>query len=113
MAQDFVEQFDIQFPVYTDPDRETYSFMGFKRKFGLGLSSFFKGRKAFLKGHRQGAVQGDVWQQGGEALFAQDGTVLWSHAANLAGTHSSRSELLMAIQSAFPGNVKSQLAGKL
>ena len=99
MAKDFVEQFDIQFPVYTDPKRETYSFMKFKRSFGIGFSSFVKGTKAFKKGHRQGAVQGDPWQQGGEALFSIEGTVLWSHSAKVAGVHASKEEILSTIDS--------------
>ena len=101
MAQDFVEQFNISFPVYTDPKKQTYAFMKFKRSFGIGFSSVVKGTKAFQKGYRQGAVQGDPWQQGGEALFSMNGTVLWSHSAKVAGTHATKEQILAAIDSAI------------
>jgi hypothetical protein len=93
MAEDFVEQFNIPFPVYTDPRKETYTLMGWKRTFGLGLRSLKSSWTEYSQGHRQGSVLGDPWQQGGEALILQDGSLWWSHAANEAGTHSSVVEL--------------------
>ena len=101
MAKDFVEQFEIEFPVYTDPDKLTYRFMGFKRSFGLGMSSFGHARRAMKKGFAQGMILGDAWQQGGEALFSAKGEVLWSHSASQAGTHSTRKQLLAALEASL------------
>lgn len=93
MAQDFAEQFDIPFPLYTDPRKETYTLMGWKRTFGIGLKSIKTSWKAFSQGHRQGSVLGDPWQQGGEAIILENGSLWWSHAANEAGTHTDSKEL--------------------
>jgi hypothetical protein len=97
MAIDFAEQFSIPFPVYIDSDQTTYQFMNFKRRAGLGLKSTSNLARALKKGHIQGAVKGDPWQQGGEAIFAQDGSILWSHAAKTAGSHASRKEILKVL----------------
>ena len=94
MAQDFAEQFSLTFPLYTDPEKHTYAFLGWKRQFGLGWNSFKNSWSAFQSGHRQGSVQGDPWQQGGEALITSSGKIWWSHAANEAGTHAPKEELL-------------------
>ena len=101
MAKDFVEQFEIPYPVYTDPAKKTYDFMGFKRSFGLGLSSMWTASRALRKGHVQGATRGDVWQQGGEGLFACGGELLWSHSAKKSGEHASTTQLLAAIDLHF------------
>jgi hypothetical protein len=97
MARDFVEQFDIQFGVYTDPSLSTYKAMDFKRKIGIGLSSIRSGFRAARMGHTQGKVQGDPWQQGGEAIFSRQGTLIWSRTSPSAGDHSSPVEVLKAL----------------
>ena len=94
MAQDFAEQFSLTFPLYTDPEKHTYALLGWKRQFGLGWKSLKNSISAFQSGHRQGSVQGDPWQQGGEALVLPSGDIWWSHPANEAGTHASREEVL-------------------
>ena len=101
MAQDFVEQFEISYPVYTDEGKQTYAAMKFKRGTGLKLSSVRLAARAVRGGHAQGATAGDLWQQGGEALFDTDGTVLWAHSADLAGTHTPMQQLLKEIMVAF------------
>ena len=93
MAKEFVEQFSIPYPIYSDPNKQTYALMGWKRTFGLGWQSIRKGWKEFSNGHRQGTVLGDPWQQGGEALIMQNGSVWWSNAADEAGTHTTVQEL--------------------
>ena len=85
MARDFVEQFGIRSPLFTDPDRRSYRAMGLQRSFGLGLKSLARGRRAASAGFRQGATGGDPWQQGGAALFDRDGTILWSSVDGGAG----------------------------
>ena len=104
MAKDFVEQFAIAFPVYTDPKRITYQKMNFQRSFGLGFASLGKARRAVKGGHKQGTVQGDPWQQGGEALFSQEGEVLWSHASKMAGAHANPQEILQQIRRHYSQN---------
>ena len=93
MAQDFAEQFSIPYPIYCDPQKQTYDLMGWKRTLGIGFNSIRKGWKEFTQGHRQGTVLGDPWQQGGEALILEDGSIWWSNAADEAGTHTTTTEL--------------------
>ena len=67
--------------------------MGWKRTFGIGLTSLRNGWKEYKQGYRQGPVLGDPWQQGGEALILKDGQVWWSNPADEAGTHATITEL--------------------
>ena len=94
MAQDFIKQFDIPFPIYTDSSRLTYQLMSFHYGLGIGLKTIKAGFGITKKGFKQGKTQGDLWQQGGEALFAKGGTLLWRHANKNAEEHSSPTELL-------------------
>ena len=97
MAQDFVEQFTIPYPVYTDTERSTYQLMNFHYGLGIGLGTIKAGFGVTKKGFKQGKTQGDLWQQGGEALFAKGGTLLWRHANKNAEEHTSPKELLQIL----------------
>lgn len=99
MARDFVEQFSVTFPVWTDPGKETYKLAGFQRAFGLGLKSLGRGRRASSGGHRQGKTQGDPWQQGGTLVLGGDGRLVFAHAADGAGDHAPVGDLLAALDS--------------
>lgn len=98
MAQDFVEQFNIPFPIYTDENRESYELMNFHYGLGIGLKTLKAGFGITKKGIKQGKVQGNVWQQGGEALFATGGRLFWRHANKTAEEHTSTAELMKVIQ---------------
>ena len=54
MARDFADQFSIPYPIYCDPQKQTYALMGWKRTLGIGFHSIRKGWKEFTQGHRQG-----------------------------------------------------------
>ena len=100
MAEQFAEQFNIPFPLLTDPSRRVYAAAGMKRNLGVGPSSILKAGRAMAAGHRQGITQGDVWQQGGVVVLSKDGRVLLSHADNGAGDHLPTSEILRALRQA-------------
>lgn len=102
MAKDFAEQFEVSFELYTDPGRKTYKALSFGRAFGLGMSSFGKARRAMKSGHKQGAVKGDPWQQGGEAII-KDGAILWSHYSKQAGAHLEPEALLEQVKKYLGG----------
>ena len=88
MALDFKEQFNINYPVYTDSSCETYKWIGFRRSIGLGFSTFRHGARASRSGFRQGSTQGHALQQGGEAIILTDGEVIFKNAADIAGDHA-------------------------
>mgnify|MGYP002636098004 CR=1 FL=1 len=97
MARDFQAQFDIRFPLYTDPGRQTYRWMGFKRSLGATLGTLTRAKRALDGGFRQGAVQGDPWQQGGDALIDRGGEVRWSRPSGGPGDHASLDEIRAAV----------------
>ena len=97
MALDFVEKFNIPFSIYTDAKRHTYQLMNMNYGLGIGLGTIKAGLGITRKGTRQGKTQGDIWQQGGEALFAKGGKLLWHHANKNAEEHTKPTELLRVI----------------
>ena len=99
MAQDFVATHDIEVPVFTDPSREVYRKLGMKRMFGINWTSVKQGLAAFKDGHRQTAVAGDVWQQGGVAVFDADGHVNYVFADQEAGSVLPWSDVWHAVES--------------
>ena len=86
MAADFVERHAIHVPVFTDPSRKIYQELGMRRMFGINWKSVKQGIAAFRDGHRQSAVQGDVWQQGGIAVFNTEGEITYIFADEEAGS---------------------------
>jgi hypothetical protein len=97
MAEDFVAQFGVRFPVYTDPSREAFRRAGLVRRFGIGVKSLGLARRALSAGHRQGRTQGDPWQQGGVLVVAPSGEVLWRHADSGVGDHGDPADALRAL----------------
>ena len=99
MAADFVSTHGINVPVFTDPSREIYRKLGMKRMFGINWTSVKQGLAAFKDGHRQTAVAGDVWQQGGVAVFDTQGHVNYVFADQEAGSALPWSEVWQAVAS--------------
>ena len=93
MAKEFARQYSIPFPLYTDPTCQSYHMMGWQKKFGISMKSVKEGFKLFYQGHRQGKIQGNPWQQGGEALFLPSGECWWSKSVDYAGHHSTLADL--------------------
>jgi len=85
--QDFMELGDV--PVWTDPKRQTYRHLGFKR----GWLSVLDGAalkyslRALANGFRQGRTQGDPIQQGGVLVVKRGGEVVYGYASAVAGDH--------------------------
>ena len=76
MAQAFSEELKVTVPMYTDPERTTYELAGMKRALGLTPGSLRDVLRSLRSGARQGAVAGDLWQQGGVMTVAPDGAIL-------------------------------------
>ena len=71
-AADFVETTKFPSTLYTDPSRASYRGFGLERGVGrtLGPASLVRGTVAFFSGHRQTALAGDPWQQGGTFVIS-------------------------------------------
>ena len=85
MAQAFADDLNLDVPLYTDPKRETYRLAGMKRNFGLGPRSILNAARSWKDGYRQGAIAGDVWQQGGAMVVQTDAQVVWHQPDTEAG----------------------------
>ena len=98
-VQAFIEDENIPFPVYTDPKRLTYKALGFTRSIGatFRLSTLTSGVRAASSGHRQHALQGDPWQQGGLVVVNPAGDVLYHHINKDAGDHAPVEEVLAVL----------------
>lgn len=89
MADDFIDEQKLTNPVWTDPKRESYRLLGFKR----GWRSFFNvslwvyGAKALSAGFRQGKTKGDPVQQGGVLVVKRGGALVYAYASATAGDH--------------------------
>lgn len=101
MAQDFVEQFEIPYPVYTDPTAETYKVLGMHRRLGIGLGTLRSALSVRKNGFKQGKVEGDPFQQGGEAFINGNGEILWINRCRTAEQHSTPELLLHTAERLF------------
>ena len=101
MAEAFAEKVGEGIPLYTDPSRSVFKLAGMKRMFGLNLATISHGLRSWRSGHRQTAVAGDVWQQGGCLLIDTDGDILAAEHDSSAGEHIDFKSLIIdAIQAA-------------
>lgn len=101
MAQDFVEQFHVSLPVFTDPSRRSYEVAGWQRPLGaavLRLGTTLKASVRAMKGgFRQGRTQGDAFQLGGVLVVDANGTLLFRHVDDAAGDHADVESILAVL----------------
>jgi peroxiredoxin len=98
-AADFRDSEGLEFPLYTDPDLRSYAAAGLKRSVGssINLNVIGHGLRAFSTGKRQGATQGDPWQQGGVFVIAPRDRVDFSYVSAEAGDHPDIEDVLAAL----------------
>ena len=89
MATDFREQLALDVPVWVDPKRVTYQHLGFKHSVLSAVGPRVWGHflRAWREGFRQGATQGDPWQQGGVLVVRRGGAIEYGFASAAAGDH--------------------------
>ncbi len=89
MADDFINEQKLTNTVWTDPKRESYRLLGFKRgwKTFLSLPMWAYGVKAFAAGFRQTKTKGDPVQQGGVLVVRRGGELVYAYASATAGDH--------------------------
>ncbi len=105
MARDFVEQFGVDFEVFTDPRRATYEAAGMLRwktsLFELGRT-LKHGVRGLKSGFRQGRTQGDPWQNGGVMVIDPEGSIVLAHAEREAGDLLDPERILHALRDVPP-----------
>ena len=100
MAEAFVEETGLNVPLFTDPTGQVYANAGMRRHFGIGPKAMTRAVGAFVRGHRQGRISGDVWQQGGYVVLGQDGQVKIHHADTGAGDRIDFTALISQVKTA-------------
>ena len=95
----FREQTKYDGPLYTDPTLTAYKAAELKRGVTKTLDPRALGNTigAFMRGNRQGRVQGDAWQQGGTLVVATDGTVKWHQTSDRPGDNATVEQILAAL----------------
>ncbi len=86
--------------LYTDPTRRVYAALGMTRRLrsSFNLRTLRQALRAYRSGHRQGAVQGDPWQQGGVAIVSPSGERVFEYRSAFAGDHPPVADLLRALR---------------
>ena len=87
MAQAFVDELKLPFPVYTDQQGDAYTLAGMQRMFGLNLASVKHAWRSYKAGNRQGKIAGNIWQQGGVMPITENGNILEVLADQSAGDY--------------------------
>jgi hypothetical protein len=103
MAADFQAQQGFGATTWVDQKRRTYRHLGFKRGPGSTVFSAAALRhalRAWRKGFRQGATQGDPWQQGGVLVVRAGGQAVLCFASEEAGDLPPTDEVMAAARRA-------------
>lgn len=98
-AAAFRDEFGLDFPLFTDPGRESYAAAGLRSSLldSLRPSLALNGVRALREGHRQGSLQGSALQQGGALVVDRGGRVLYRFVARTGGDHPDPDELVRAL----------------
>lgn len=103
-ALDFQATQGLRVPLYVDPGLRVYQAFDFASGLAstLNLKAVGHALRAWQGGHRQGALQGHPFQQGGLALVLPDGQVPYLHRSAEAGDLPEAQALLAALRAALP-----------
>ncbi len=98
-ARDFQQEYDLEFPLYVDPDLEAYAAAGLRRgvKSTMSIKSLGHAVRALKSGSRQKKTQGDPWQQGGVFVIHPPDTESFAHVSKEAGDHPTPEAFLAAL----------------
>ena len=98
-AADFRDAQRITTPLFVDQALRAYAAAGLRRGVAtaLNLRTVAHGLRALRAGQRQGATQGDPWQQGGVFVITPDDRVLFAHVSEEAGDHPDPADVIAAL----------------
>jgi peroxiredoxin len=103
-ARSFVDELGTEAQVLTDPARESYCAIGMQRSVVSSVNprTVAHAFRAWRKGHRQRAVAGDPFQQGGVVVIAPDGDEVFRFVSAHAGEHPDFELVLQALSELEP-----------
>jgi hypothetical protein len=86
----------------TDPQRETYGFLGLNRSIRgvIGPKMVIRAVQSIASGYRPGPLQGDALQLGGAITITADNRVTYFFTSTGAGEHPPVAELLASLDQA-------------
>jgi peroxiredoxin len=96
----FGKQFDVPFPILSDPQKKLYRAFELKRMSTLGFLSptvTLKGIAAMVQGHGIGLPQGDVRQLPGVFVIDTEGRIIYSHYAVDPADHPNAETILKTL----------------
>lgn len=101
-ARAFREDLALDVPILVDPDLVSYRAAGMHRtvRATVSLDLLKNAWRAYRAGHRQGAVEGDPWQQGGVLVLAPGDRDVFVYVSKVGGDHPSEAQVLDAVRRA-------------
>jgi len=100
-AESFRQQYNVPFPIISDPEKLLYRAYGLKRARFIQLFSpslLGKGLQAAGEGHMPGIPQGDPMQMPGTFVIDQEGRFLLRHFARDAADHLPVASIIKAVR---------------
>ena len=99
-ARAFREDLALDVPILVDPDLVSYRAAGMRRTLGatVSIDLLRNAWRAYRAGHRQGAVQGDPWQQGGVLVLAPGDRDVFTYVSRVGGDHPDEGTVLGAVR---------------
>lgn len=104
-AEAFIEEEEIDYPVYVDPGRRAYEYFGMKRSM-LGVlapKSVVHSVRAMSAGHFQSQTRGDALQNGGVVVVNAEGEIIYEHIEREAGDLADLDEVLAVLEASAAG----------
>jgi hypothetical protein len=99
-AARFHDEFQLPFPLYTDPRLVSYRAAGLRRALSATFNPRILGNfgRSLGRGHRQGLTQGSAFQQGGVFLITPENRIVYEQRSQVAGDHPEPEEILTALR---------------
>lgn len=101
VTRDFIERFDVPFPMVCDPDQHLYRDFAIERMSPLGFLSptmALRGIAAMAEGHTMGLPEGDVRQLPGVVIIDGEGIIRYRHDGDGPADHPAPETLVNVLQ---------------
>ncbi len=102
-VEDYGARWPMQWPVYSDPQLETYRALGARRGWWSSINprTWWLSLRALRHGFRQSLHEmGDQFQQGAVCVVLPDGSMPYCYLSAVAGDHPQPAEVLRELRAA-------------
>ncbi len=104
-AREFIQRFEVDFPMICDPDQHLYRDFTIERMTPLGFfspSMVLRGIGAMAQGHTMGLPEGDVRQLPGVVIIDREGIIQYRYRSSGPADHPAPQELVAALNAMQP-----------